>query len=88
MLNVKINPELKEDAQNTANNLGLPLSIVINNFLKEFVQEKRVVFSDSPIPNLKTQKIIKETILDIKQRKNLSPSFTKSRDAFSYLTKK
>ena len=51
-LNIKTDIKLKKQAQETAGRLGLPLSVVINNYLKEFIEARHVVFSERPeIPN-------------------------------------
>ena len=45
ILNVKTDKELKAQAKEVASELGLPLSTVINSFLKQFVRDKEVTFS-------------------------------------------
>lgn len=71
ILNVKTEDVLKKEAQQVAKSLGLPLGTIINNFLKSFVAEKRVVFGEPLQPNMKTQKILDEAIADIKKGKNV-----------------
>jgi addiction module RelB/DinJ family antitoxin len=82
----KIDKKLKEQAQKTAAELGLPLSTVINNYLKSFVMEKQVTFS-APMPNAKTRRDIQEAQKDYKEGKNISPSFSSAKDAIAYLRK-
>ena len=43
---VRTDSKLKAKAQKVANNLGLTLTAVINNYLEDFVQKKSVSFSD------------------------------------------
>jgi addiction module RelB/DinJ family antitoxin/addiction module RelE/StbE family toxin len=60
ILNIKVDKQLKKVAQETAVELGIPLSTAINAFLKQFVREKRITLSankNTPTPYL--QKIIK-----------------------------
>ena len=45
ILNFKIDKKLKESAKDTAQKLGIPLSTVMNAFLRQFVNEKEVTFS-------------------------------------------
>ena len=45
ILNFKVDKKLKESAKNTAQKLGIPLSTVMNAFLRQFVNEKEVIFS-------------------------------------------
>lgn len=45
ILNIKTDKKLKEEAKNVAAELGVPLSTVVNAFLKQFVREREVTFS-------------------------------------------
>ena len=82
----KIDKQLKEQAQNTAAELGLPLSTVINNYLKTFVMEKQVTFGPL-VPTAKTVKAIRQARKDYKEGKNISPGFDNAKDAVAYLRK-
>lgn len=75
VINIKTDKILKKDAQRLAKNFGLPLSTVVNTYLREFVREKRIVFSEPPTPNAKTRKILDRAIADIKAGKNLVGPF-------------
>ncbi len=83
ILNIKIDQTLKTEAQKTAKELGLPLSVVLNNYLKEFVVEKEVVFSI----NAKTAKKLSKISTDLPNKKNLSETFTSPDKAISWLNK-
>lgn len=69
---IKLDKGLKEKAQKTAKDLGLPMSTVINNYLKDFVQTKEVTFS-APILNTKTQKILNARLKDVRKGKSIGP---------------
>lgn len=45
IINIKTNKELKENAKRVAGEIGVPLSTVINSFLKQFVRDEEVTFS-------------------------------------------
>ncbi len=45
ILNIKTDKKLKADAQKVAGELGVPLSTVMNAFLKQFVRDKEITFS-------------------------------------------
>ena len=45
ILNIKTDKKLKADAQKVAGELGVPLSTVMNAFLKQFVRDREVTFS-------------------------------------------
>ena len=49
VLNVKTDKQVKEEAQALAKHIGIPLSTVINAFLKEFVTTGEVRFSCEPL---------------------------------------
>jgi len=68
-----------------AKNFGLPLSAVVNIYLREFVREKRVVFSEPPMPNAKTRKILDQAISDIKAGKNLVGPFESAKEMDNFL---
>lgn len=57
ILNIKTDKKLKEEAKKVAAELGLPLSTVINAFLKQFVRDKEVTLSANqhhPTPYLES----------------------------------
>ena len=61
IINIKTDKALKEAAQQTAKEIGIPLGTAINAFLKQFVRDKEITLSSHkahPTPYL--QKIIKE----------------------------
>ncbi len=47
VINIKADKEVKETAQKIAKDLGLPLSTIINAYLKQFIRNKSVYFSSS-----------------------------------------
>jgi addiction module RelB/DinJ family antitoxin len=49
ILNVKTDKKLKEEAKKVSEELGVPLSTVINAFLKKFVREKEITLSANPL---------------------------------------
>lgn len=84
LLNVKTERKLKRDAQKVARDLGLPLGTIINSYLRELIREKRVVFAAPPLPNTRTQKMLKRIAADIKDGKNARGPFTYE-EAANYL---
>ena len=85
VINIKTDKNLKKDAQMLAKNFGLPLSAIVNTYLREFVREKRVVFSEPPMPNAKTRKILDRAIADIKAGKNLVGPFESAEEMDNFL---
>lgn len=85
MLNIKMDKTIKEEAQKTAKALGLPLSVIVNRYLKEFIHERRVEFSESLVPNIKTQKLLERIEKDIKDNKNIVGPFATPMEMDTYL---
>ena len=57
ILNVKTDKKLKADAQKVSAELGVPLSTVVNAFLKQFVRDKEITLSANqyrPTPYLES----------------------------------
>jgi len=89
VLNVKVDPHIKSLARKTAHDLGVPLSIVVNTYLKEFVHTKELYLSSKTYkmtPYL--EKIIEKAEKNIASGKNLSPAFDDANDFIEYLEKK
>jgi addiction module RelB/DinJ family antitoxin len=87
VINFKTEKNIKDQAQKIAKSLGLPLGTIMNNYLREFIQERKVVFTDHPMPNSKTAKELDKILADIKKGKNLSPAFSNAKDAIAWLKK-
>lgn len=61
ILNIKTEKELKEAAQETAKEIGIPLGTAINAFLKQFVRDKEIILSsNNSVPTPYLQSVIKE----------------------------
>lgn len=87
ILNIKTDKELKTEAQKVAKALGLSLSAVITQQLKNFVKERTVLFTDHPTPNASTRKMLDEALHDVSKKKNLSKSFSTADQLFASLDK-
>ncbi|OGI59666.1 hypothetical protein A3C60_01825 [Candidatus Nomurabacteria bacterium RIFCSPHIGHO2_02_FULL_37_45] len=69
---IKTNKVLKTRAQKLAKEMGLPLGTLINNYLRDFIIERRVVFN-APMPNRKTIKIIEQARKEYQAGKFFGP---------------
>lgn len=88
MINIKADKDVKIKAQKVAAGLGLPLSVVINGYLREFIRTKSAHFSmNEPEGKLKPE--VKRRLVrlhkDVVAGKNLSPAFDNAEDAIRYL---
>ena len=77
---IKLDEEVKEKAAGLASALGLSLSSVINASLKQFILERRVIFSIEPELNLKSKKVLQEALQEVKSKKNRIGPFTTIND--------
>lgn len=69
VVTTKVDPTVKKEAQETAEALGMPLSVVIKAFLKQFIRTKTVTFSvEDEIPNERTLAIMKQAEENLKKR--------------------
>lgn len=86
VITTKIDPETKREAQKTAEALGIPLSVVIKAFLKQFVRTKTIELS---IRNEEPSEYLKSVMRQAEEnykKGNTSPAFTNAKDTLKYLT--
>lgn len=85
VINVKIEPKVKAQAQRIAESLGLSLSAVINGYLKQLIRTKTITYSlhsaEEPTPYLLDS--LKNAEDDIKAGRVIS--FDKPAKAIKYL---
>ncbi|MCB9818905.1 hypothetical protein H6788_01870 [Candidatus Nomurabacteria bacterium] len=84
-INIKADKYIKEEAQKTARELGMPLSTVINGYLAQFVRTKEVYFylegELKPMAKRRLDRLQKEAL----EGKNLTGSFDSARKAIDHL---
>jgi addiction module RelB/DinJ family antitoxin len=85
VINIKADREVKEQAVRTAHEMGIPLSTVINAFLKRFIAEQSVTFTAPLKPSRMLQKSLKRAHGDLAHGKNLSPLFVSTEKMDRYL---
>ena len=83
--NIKTNKEVKEQAQELAEELGFSLSSLVTASLKQFIRAREVQLSALPKMTPYLEGVIKKVEKDIKAKKNLSPEFANSADMDKYL---
>lgn len=87
VVTIKVDSQTKKDAQETAEKLGMPLSVVIKAFLKQFVRTQSVSFGvqdEEPSEYLKNA--IRQAQKDWKAGKT-SPAFKTGEEAVAWLEK-
>ena len=85
LINIKTDTKVKKEAQKIAKELGVPLSTVVNAYLKEFVRERSVRLSLDPQPRPEVAKMLREASEDFKKGKNISGPFKTAKEAISHL---
>lgn len=85
IINIRVEPETKEQAQKVAKKLGFSLSSLIEGYLKSLIRTKAVQFSLNEEPNKYMRKALKEAEKDLISGRAVS--FKRSKDALKYLDK-
>lgn len=84
VVNIKVNPLVKKEAQKVAEELGFSLSALINGYLKQLVRNKTIVFSSlEEEPTDYLLESLHESGKDIKAGRVVS--FSSSDKAMGYL---
>jgi antitoxin component of RelBE/YafQ-DinJ toxin-antitoxin module len=85
VLNIKTDKEVKIRAQELAQDLGVPLSTVVNAYLKEFIRDREVRLSLEPTPRPLVAKLLKQALRDRKAGKNVSGRLTSDAAVLDFL---
>ena len=85
VVNVKVESEVKEEAQEIAKNLGLSLNAIIKVYLMDFIKTKNLSFGTEK-PNIFLRKAMKKADQD-RSKGKASPVFDNAEDAISYFEK-
>lgn len=85
VLNVKTDPEIKEGAQKIAKEMGIPLSVVVNAYLREFIRERKFTASLDPVLKKSVWVEMERAMRDFNQKKNISPTFSDVNDSLKWL---
>lgn len=85
MLNVKTDKEVKREAVKVAGEIGIPLSTVVNAFLKEFVRERKITFFADSLTRPNIAAMLKKASADYRKGKNISSIFSSPQKISSFL---
>ena len=83
VVNVKVDPEVKKQAQKVAAELGLSLSAIIKAQLKQLIRTKSVNLSTLEEPTDEAVRALNESLEDVKAGRVVS--FDNPDDAVAYL---
>ena len=85
ILNIKIESDLKKQAKEVADEMGLPLSVIVNNYLRQFVKDRRVIFDTTLTPNAATAARLDDVLRDLKADQNMAGPFATTDEFFASL---
>lgn len=72
IINIKADKEVKENAKKLAKELGLPLSTIMNAYLKEFIRNRSVYFSQIPRMSRELEALLGLVEGDLRRKRNIS----------------
>ena len=85
VLNIKTDIEVKKRAQEIARAIGLPLSTVVNAYLKEFISKEEVTFSVAQQIRPEVEKVLLQASKDCKNGENIIGPFQNTKDLMKSL---
>jgi len=85
IINVKVSKALKREAQDLADEIGVPLTTVISASLKEFVRSRSLTVSAFPRLRPEIEQELGEAIADYKKGKNISKTLAATSDVANHL---
>lgn len=84
VLNVKVDEQIKKQAQIVAGSFGIPLSTLVNAYLTELATTGQIHFSAIEIMNPKMEKLIEQAEKEIAAGEVSEPFYT-AKEAIDYL---
>jgi len=87
VISVKTDPATKAQAQAVAKTIGIPLSTLINAYLRELAASQSVTFSMQPRLKRAVAASLRRINDDIEAGRNLSPEFNNTEEMVAYLNR-
>lgn len=85
LISIKTEPEVKEQAQKLASEMGITLSALVTIQLKQAIRTQTVTLSaESYTPTPYLEKILEKADKDIKAGRNLEPTIANKEDLDNY----
>lgn len=84
ILNIKTDPQTKQQIQEFAAELGVPVSVIMNAQIKQMLRDRKIVLSTELEPTPYLVKIMEQVEEDLKTGKNMSKTMD-VREALAYL---
>jgi len=86
IINIKTDKKIKQNAQKTAEKLGLSLSAVINAYLRQFIRNKEVHFSIASKMSPELENLLGKIEFDIQRDRNMSKTLFSKKEIRKYLS--
>jgi addiction module RelB/DinJ family antitoxin len=84
VLNVKVDEQVKKQAQMVASSFGIPLSTLVNAYLMELATTGQIHFSAVELMTPKMEKLVEEAQKEI-EAGEVSEPFNTAQEAIAYL---
>lgn len=84
ILNIKTDPDTKRQLQKFAEELGVPVSVIMNAQIKQMLRDRKVVLSTELEPTPYLEKIMEQVEADLKTGKNITKTYSKE-EALAHL---
>lgn len=85
VINIKTDKAIKDEAKKLAQEFGLPLSTLLNSYLKQFIRTREIYLSTAPRMTPGLEQIIAEAEEDLRKDRNVSPVLSSPEEMNSYL---
>ncbi len=69
---LKTDAKVKKAAQEAAQDIGIPLSTILNAYLRSFARDRRIAFDAPLMPNARTRAVLDAVRRDLKEKKNIT----------------
>ena len=84
ILNIKTDPDIKQQIQEFAAELGVPVSVIMNAQIKQMLRDRKIVLSTQLEPTPYLVKIMEQVEEDLKANRNMTKAMN-TKEAVAYL---
>jgi antitoxin component of RelBE/YafQ-DinJ toxin-antitoxin module len=84
ILNIKTDPQTKQQIQEFAAELGIPVSVIMNAQIKQMLRDRKIILSTELEPTPYLEKIMKEVEEDLINNRNITHTNSKE-EALAHL---
>ena len=84
IFNIKTDPSTKQQIQEFAAELGVPVSVIMNAQIKQMLRDRKIILSTELEPSPYLVKIMEQVEKDLKTGKNMTKTLSK-KEALDHL---